>query len=95
LASDQLQINIRIVPFQVTAKQVVKEAQNMVKLGLFIKAELDGVTGLSPVDTQTDPYFYTFKVVCNSCHEANANWITISRQVHDSHKGSLVTTRKK
>jgi Eukaryotic protein of unknown function (DUF866) len=53
----------------------------MVKLGLYIKAELDGVTNLTPVDTTTDPYFYTFKVVCNSCHEINDNWITISRQV--------------
>jgi hypothetical protein len=53
----------------------------MVKLGLFIKAELDGITNLSPVDTETDPYFYTFKVQCNSCHEVNDNWITISRQV--------------
>jgi hypothetical protein len=53
----------------------------MVKLGLFIKAELDGVTSLTPVDTLENPYFYTFKVVCNSCHEVNDSWITISRQV--------------
>jgi len=53
----------------------------MVKLGLFINAELDGVTNLTPVDTLENPYFYTFKVVCNSCHEVNDSWITISRQV--------------
>jgi Eukaryotic protein of unknown function (DUF866) len=55
---------------------------DMVKLGLFVKAELDGVTGLTPVDTVQNPYFYTFKVLCNSCHEVNDNWITISRQVN-------------
>jgi CXXC motif containing zinc binding protein, eukaryotic len=54
----------------------------MVKLGLFIKAQLDGVTDLTPVDTVENPYFYTFKVVCNSCHEVNDSWITISRQVN-------------
>lgn len=53
----------------------------MVKLGLFLQAELDGVTGVSPIDTTDKPYFYTFKVQCNSCHEINDNWITISRQV--------------
>src|SRR5438034_271639 len=53
----------------------------MVRLGLFIKAELDGVTALTPVDTLQNPFFYTFKVMCNSCHEVNDNWITISRQV--------------
>jgi hypothetical protein len=53
----------------------------MVKLGLFIKANLDGVTDLTPTDTPQDPYFYTFKVVCNSCHEVNDSWVTISRQV--------------
>jgi hypothetical protein len=53
----------------------------MVKLGLFVKAELDGVTGLITVDSDADPYFYTFKVLCNSCHEVNDSWITISRQV--------------
>ena len=55
---------------------------SMVKLGLFIKAELDGVTDLIAVDTLQNPYFYTFKVMCNSCHEVNDSWITISRQVH-------------
>jgi hypothetical protein len=53
----------------------------MVKLGLFLQAELDGVTSVSPIDTTDNPYFYTFKVQCNSCHEINGNWITISRQV--------------
>jgi hypothetical protein len=53
----------------------------MVKLGLFVKAELDGVTDLMPVDTQENPFHYTFIVVCNSCHEANDHPITISRGV--------------
>lgn len=60
------------------------EGLDMVKLGLFIKAELDRVTDLTPVDTEENPYFYTFKVVCNSCHEVNDSWITISRQVSNS-----------
>jgi hypothetical protein len=65
----------------------------MVKLGLFIKAELDGVTNLSPVDTPTDPYFYTFKVICGSCREVNDNWISISRQVHlPKSEGLLIIT---
>ena len=53
----------------------------MVKLGLFLQAELDGVTDVSPVDTADDPYFYTFKVQCSSCREVNDNWVSISRQV--------------
>jgi hypothetical protein len=53
----------------------------MVKLGLYVKAELDGVTGLIPVDTPENPFYYTFKVVCSSCHEVNDNLITISRVV--------------
>ena len=53
----------------------------MVKLGLYLKADLDGVTALAPVDTEADPFFYTFRVVCNSCHETHDSWITIQRQV--------------
>jgi hypothetical protein len=34
----------------------------MAKLRLFIKAELDGVTDLTPVDTEENPYFYTFNI---------------------------------
>lgn len=54
---------------------------NMVRLGLFLQAELDGVTDVCPIDTADDPYFYTFKVQCGSCREVNANWVDISRQV--------------
>jgi Eukaryotic protein of unknown function (DUF866) len=53
----------------------------MVKLGLFVKAELDGVTSVIPVDTADNPFHYTFKVICNLCHEVNDNPITISRGV--------------
>ena len=63
----------------------------MVKLGLFIKAELDGVTDLTPTDTPQDPYWYTFKVVCNSCHEVNDSWVTITRQVQISLVGTDAT----
>ena len=54
---------------------------NMVRRGLFLQAELDGVTDVCPIDTADDPYFYTFKVQCGSCREVNANWVDISRQV--------------
>jgi len=67
----------------------------MVKLGLFIKAELDGVTDLTPVDTLHNPYFYTFKVMCNSCHEVNESWITISRQVHNQTQTVLIAAIEK
>jgi hypothetical protein len=68
----------------------------MVKLGLFVKAELNGVTDLTPVDTIQNPYFYTFKVVCNSCHEVNQSWITISRQVvAPTLEGNELSYRKK
>jgi CXXC motif containing zinc binding protein, eukaryotic len=53
----------------------------MVKLGLYIKADLEGVTGLVPVDTDADPFFYTFRVLCSSCHELHDTWITIQRNV--------------
>jgi len=57
------------------------QQHNMVRLGLFLQAELDGVTDVCPIDTADDPYFYTFKVQCGSCREVNANWVNISRQV--------------
>lgn len=53
----------------------------MVKLGLYIKADLSGVTNLTPVDTINDPFLYTFKVLCNSCHEVHESWVTIQRNV--------------
>jgi Eukaryotic protein of unknown function (DUF866) len=53
----------------------------MVKLGLYIKADLNGVTNLTPVDTPADPFLYTFKITCNSCHEVHDSWITIQRNV--------------
>jgi len=53
----------------------------MVKLGLYVKADLSGVTNLTPVDTINDPFLYTFKVLCNSCHEVHDSWVTIQRNV--------------
>jgi len=53
----------------------------MVKLALYLKAELGGVTNFSPVDTASDPFLYTFKIICNSCHEVHDSWITIQRNV--------------
>ena len=39
------------------------------------------MTGLLPVDTLDEPYFYTFKVQCTSCREIHPNWISVNRYV--------------
>ena len=39
------------------------------------------VTDLSPVDTEAQPFYYTFKVQCTSCREVHPNPVTISRFV--------------
>ncbi|KKA16410.1 DUF866 domain protein [Rasamsonia emersonii CBS 393.64] len=46
---------------------------------LVLSAELNGVTNLRPKDTAEDPYYYTFKVQCNSCHETHPNWVSFTR----------------
>ncbi|GAA5812537.1 hypothetical protein MFLAVUS_005993 [Mucor flavus] len=48
----------------------------MVKLGLYIKADLENVTDLSPVED----YEWYFKVECTSCHEVDDTWITFNQQ---------------
>ncbi|MCJ1473305.1 RNA polymerase II transcription factor B subunit 4 [Lambiella insularis] len=48
-------------------------------LALALTADLTGVTDLSPVDTEDDPYFFTFKVQCTSCRETHPNWVNVSR----------------
>jgi len=48
----------------------------MVRLALYLKAELQGVTDLQPA---SDDYEWFFKVVCNSCHETHPKFVSINR----------------
>ncbi|KKK16651.1 DUF866 domain protein [Aspergillus rambellii] len=48
-------------------------------LSLILSAELSGVTGLCPRDTEEEPYYYTFKVQCTSCRETHPNWVSFNR----------------
>ncbi|KAJ5194914.1 uncharacterized protein N7498_008352 [Penicillium cinerascens] len=48
-------------------------------LSLVLSAELEGVTGLRPTDTEENPYFYTFRVQCTSCREMHPNWVSFNR----------------
>ncbi|OQO09355.1 hypothetical protein B0A48_04753 [Cryoendolithus antarcticus] len=57
-------------------------------LALALKAELEGVTDLQPVDTEENPFFYTFKVQCTSCREVHPNWVSVSRFEQNEQQGS-------
>ncbi|KAF2217109.1 hypothetical protein CERZMDRAFT_108940 [Cercospora zeae-maydis SCOH1-5] len=57
-------------------------------LALTISAELEGVTDLVPEDTETTPFYYTFKVQCTSCREIHPNWVSISRFEQNEQSGS-------
>ncbi|KAF2131277.1 hypothetical protein P153DRAFT_416189 [Dothidotthia symphoricarpi CBS 119687] len=48
-------------------------------LALALKAELNGVTDLRPLDTEDSPFLYTFKVQCTSCRETHPNLVSVSR----------------
>ncbi|KAJ5101987.1 DUF866 domain protein [Penicillium alfredii] len=48
-------------------------------ISLILTADLEGVTALQPTDTPENPYFYTFRVQCNSCHEVHPNWVSFNR----------------
>ncbi|KAL8689127.1 MAG: hypothetical protein Q9224_004715 [Gallowayella concinna] len=48
-------------------------------LALTLTADLSGVTDLLPLDTQDEPFFYTFKVQCTSCRETHPNWVSVNR----------------
>lgn len=39
------------------------------------------VTDLLPIDTEENPFYYTFKVSCTSCREVHPNWVSVSRFV--------------
>lgn len=60
---------------------------NMV-LALALKAELNGVTDLRPLDTEDSPFYYTFKVQCTSCRETHPNWVSVSRFEQNEISGS-------
>ncbi|KAH3933744.1 hypothetical protein HBI25_176670 [Parastagonospora nodorum] len=57
-------------------------------LALALKAELNGVTDLRPLDTEDAPFFYTFKVQCTSCRETHPNFVSISRFEQNDISGS-------
>ncbi|KKK17680.1 hypothetical protein AOCH_000934 [Aspergillus ochraceoroseus] len=62
-------------------------------LSLILSAELSGVTGLCPRDTEEEPYYYTFKVQCTSCRETHPNWVSFNRfayEADDKRKGQKV-----
>ncbi|EPS32693.1 hypothetical protein PDE_07653 [Penicillium oxalicum 114-2] len=48
-------------------------------LTLSLTAELEGVTGLKPTDTEENPYYFTFKVQCTGCRETHPKWVTFNR----------------
>ncbi|KAE9981464.1 hypothetical protein EG328_011615 [Venturia inaequalis] len=57
-------------------------------LALALTAELNGVTNLRPVDTEDQPFHYTFKVQCTSCREIHPNWVSVSRFEKNEQSGS-------
>ncbi|MCJ1413995.1 hypothetical protein MMC32_000320 [Xylographa parallela] len=57
-------------------------------LALTLTADLTGVTNLSPLDTEDDPYFFTFKVQCTSCREIHPNWVNVNRFESNDISGS-------
>ncbi|KAK7064301.1 hypothetical protein R3P38DRAFT_2823626 [Favolaschia claudopus] len=54
----------------------------MVRLLLSIKAELENVTDLQPLDD----FEYFFKVKCNSCHETHPKSVSLNRHVLSSYE---------
>ncbi|KAI8995038.1 hypothetical protein BDB01DRAFT_847020 [Pilobolus umbonatus] len=46
----------------------------MVKLGLYIKADLENITDLKPVEE----FEWSFKIECTSCHEKDPSWISFN-----------------
>ncbi|KAF1349036.1 hypothetical protein BDV97DRAFT_354881 [Delphinella strobiligena] len=57
-------------------------------LALSLTAELTGVTDLLPIDTEENPFYYTFKVQCTSCREIHPNWVSVSRVEENEISGS-------
>ncbi|CAO3675053.1 unnamed protein product [Umbelopsis ramanniana] len=59
----------------------------MVKIGVYIKAELENVTDLQPVPD----FEWHFKIECSGCHEVDDNWITMNAQDEFDVSGSKAT----
>ncbi|KAF2152311.1 DUF866-domain-containing protein [Myriangium duriaei CBS 260.36] len=57
-------------------------------LALALKADLEGVTDLRPLDTEESPFYYTFKVQCTSCRETHPNWVAFNRFEENELSGS-------
>ncbi|CAJ0827622.1 16484_t:CDS:10 [Entrophospora sp. SA101] len=77
-------------PF-IEEKIVLKEwktVKNLLKLGLFFKAELENVTDVGP---SGDEYEWHFKVKCSSCNELNENWVGMNRLSQNEILGSRGT----
>lgn len=62
----------------------------MVKLALYLKATLEGVTKLEPqVDSDSpEEYYYSFQVQCTSCRETHPNQVQVSRHEVSEMSGS-------
>lgn len=62
----------------------------MVKLALYLKATMEGVTGLEPKTEgdAPDEYYYAFQVQCTSCRETHPNYIQVSRHERSEMSGS-------
>ncbi|CCH47003.1 hypothetical protein BN7_6611 [Wickerhamomyces ciferrii] len=48
-------------------------------LKLVLKANLEGLTDLRPIDTAESPFEYTFEIACISCRETHDKFVTINR----------------
>ncbi|KAI5287529.1 hypothetical protein KEM52_001553 [Ascosphaera acerosa] len=49
--------------------------------GVYLTADLQGVTDLKPLDTEDAPYHYTFKIQCVNCREVHPNAVSFNRFV--------------
>ncbi|KAL1303442.1 hypothetical protein AAFC00_006831 [Neodothiora populina] len=57
-------------------------------LAVTLTAELNGVTDLLPIDTEENPFYYTFRVQCTSCREVHPNLVSVSRFENNEISGS-------
>ncbi|KAL9092678.1 MAG: hypothetical protein Q9159_000749 [Coniocarpon cinnabarinum] len=48
-------------------------------LAITITADLQNVTALTPIDTETQPFHYTLTLQCTSCRETHPNPVTVTR----------------
>lgn len=48
-------------------------------LTLLVKAELQAIQSFGIKDSETEPFFFTFNVECNACHERHSNKIAFNK----------------